>query len=192
MRCVIPHSEPVYSYSLSLSVSNTVGNESSESMRDMCGCVSFSVRANTQVYAPRSRWNVQKVKEITAEKTQPPHPQLLFSLLLYSLFFPIILTLSLSPLLLCRVTMLSFNPLQAGLLDRNKRLICLFMWLWTSQGKALAKEQWRTMETAWSCHRAGLMRKPPSCKKSLWEISPHATVLYWRELWDFIVKTNPG
>lgn len=96
MRCVIRRSEPVYSYSLSLSVSNTVGNESSESMRDMCGCVSFSVRANTQVYAPRSRWNVQKVKEITAQKTysRPPiaplfSPPLLSFLSNYSYFISI-------------------------------------------------------------------------------------------------------
>lgn len=48
---------------------------------------------------------------------------------------------------LCWVTMLSFNPLQAGLLDRNKRLMCLFMWLWTSQDKkplpVSCGEQWK-------------------------------------------------
>lgn len=101
-----------------------------------------------------------------------------FSLILFLTFLSIILSfyLSPSPLTLSDYA-LSFNPLQAGLLDRNKRLMCLFMWLWTSQGKALAKEQQRTMEMAWSRHRAGLMRKLPSCKKSLQEISLHASVL---------------
>lgn len=46
--------------SLSQPVSNAVGNECSESMRVMCGRVGFSVRANAQVYAPRSSWNVQE------------------------------------------------------------------------------------------------------------------------------------
>ena len=114
-----------------------------------------------------------------------------FFSLLFLLFF---LYLSPSFLLLFMFSdcALSFSPLQAGLLDRNKRLMCLFMWLWTSQGKALAKEQLRTMETAWSRHRAGLMRKPPSCKKSLQEISSHASVLYTEELWDYIFTPNPG
>lgn len=84
------------------------------------------------------------------------------------------------------------KPPQAGLLDRNKRPMSLFMWLRTSQATALAKEQPGTMETAWSRHRAGLMRKPPSCKKSLQEISSHAPLLYRQELWDYIFIPNPG
>lgn len=110
----------------------------------------------------------------------------------FSDFF-LLFFLYLSPLCLFTDCALSFNPLQAGLLDRNKRLMCLFMWLQTSRGKkALAKEQLRTMETAWSRHRAGLIRKPPSCKKSLQEISSHASVLYREELWDYIFTPNPG
>lgn len=122
----------------------------------------------------------------TANLSSVPSPFSHFSF--YSFFISLSI---LSPYMLSDYA-LSFNPLQAGLLDRNKRLMCLFLWLWTSKGKALAKEQWRTMETAWSRHRAGLMRKPPSCKKSLQEISPHASVLYWEELWDYIFIPNPG
>lgn len=44
-------------------LSNVVGNECSESMREMCECVSFSLSANAQVYAPQSSWNVQELKE---------------------------------------------------------------------------------------------------------------------------------
>lgn len=173
-------------------MSNAVGNECSESMREMCGRVSFSVRANAQGYAPRSSWNVQELKE-TAQQTYPLLYPLFsppFSHFYYSVFISLTLS-SPSPLTFSDCA-LSFNPLQAGLLDRNKRLMCLFMWLWTSQGKALAKEHRRTMETAWSRHRAGLMRKPPSCKKSLQEISSRASVLYREELWDYIFIPNPG
>lgn len=72
--------------SLSRSVSNAVGNERSESMREMCGCVSFSVRPNAQVYAPRSSWNVQE----TSSQTSPPSlssPLLLFFLSLLFLLY---------------------------------------------------------------------------------------------------------
>lgn len=76
---------------LKVSVSNAVGNERSESMREMCGCVSFSVsvRANAQVYASRSSWNVQELKE-TPQHTFPlsRSPFLTSSsLLLFLLFF---------------------------------------------------------------------------------------------------------
>ncbi len=95
-----------------------VGNECSESMREMCGRVSFSVRANAQVYAPRSSWNVKELKE-TARQTSPPSfPPLLTPL-------PIILSLSLSVFFLLLLFMfsgcaLSFSPLQAGLSGRTK------------------------------------------------------------------------
>lgn len=144
----LTHSESVYCYTPSQSVSNVVGKECSESMREMCGCVSFSVSANAQVYAPQSSWNVQEQKE-TARQTDP-HLSLRFFFSL-SLSFPSVEWLF----------SLLYNPLQAGLLDRNKRVMCLFLWLWTSRGKALAKKQWRTMEMAWSFYRAGLMSQPP-------------------------------
>ena len=32
------------------------------------------------------------------------------------------------------------------------------------------------MQAAWSLHMAGLIRKPPSCKMSLWEISSNTFV----------------
>lgn len=66
---------------LKVSVSNAVGNERSESMREMCGCVSFSVsvRANAQVYASRSSWNVQELKETPHHSTLFLCPVLLFS-----------------------------------------------------------------------------------------------------------------
>lgn len=127
--------------SLSRSVSNAVGNERSESMREMCGCVSFSVRPNAQVYAPRSSWNVQE----TSSQTSPPSlssPLLLFLSHYYSFFISLLLVFMFSD---CA---LSFHRPQAGLLDRNKRLMCLFMWLPTSQNKILAKEKLGTMETA--------------------------------------------
>lgn len=60
----------VCSPSLSQPVSNTVGNESSESMREMCGCVGFSVRAKAQVYASRSSWNAQEPEE-TPHRSKP-------------------------------------------------------------------------------------------------------------------------
>lgn len=69
-------------------MSNALGNETSESMREMCGCVSFSVLAKPQVYAPQGCWNVHELKE-TARPTNPFVP---FSFCLY--FF----SLSFSPL----------------------------------------------------------------------------------------------
>lgn len=68
--------------SLSGSVSNAVGNERSESMREMCGCVSFSVRPNAQVYAPRSSWNVQETSSQTSPPSLSSPPFFSFSLLL--------------------------------------------------------------------------------------------------------------
>lgn len=69
-------------------------------------------------------------------------PSLLFLLFLSLYFFfsfPLyaMTQLSLSP---------SFSPLEAGLLDRNKRKMCLFMWLRMNQGKALAEKRLRTMK----------------------------------------------
>lgn len=87
--------------SLSGSVSNAVGNERSESMREMCGCVSFSVRPNAQVYAPRSSWNVQE----TSSQTSPP--SLSSPLLLFSLTITPSLSLSFSSL--CSATALSLS-----------------------------------------------------------------------------------
>lgn len=73
----------------SQSVSNAVGNECSESMREMCGRVSFSVRANAQVYAPQSSWNVQELKEMARQTyplSYPPFFSSFFSLLLFILY----------------------------------------------------------------------------------------------------------
>lgn len=44
-----------------------MGNEFSESMREMCGRVSSSVRANAPVYAPQSSWNAQELKETACQ-----------------------------------------------------------------------------------------------------------------------------
>lgn len=162
------------------------------------GVLALAFGAYAQVYASRSGWNVQELRETAHHGTASPlshSPFLPFLLFLFPYFSLIVLFLSFylfSPFL-CSLTVLSLlkRP-QAGLLDRNKRLMSLFMWLRTSQATALAKEQPGTMETAWSRHRAGLMRKPPSCKKSLQEISSHAPLLYRQELWDYIFIPNPG
>lgn len=70
-------------------------------------------------------------------------PLLLFFLSHYYSFF-----ISLLLVFMFSDCALSFHRPQAGLLDRNKRLMCLFMWLPTSQNKILAKEKLGTMETA--------------------------------------------
>lgn len=176
-----------------------MGNECSESMREMRGRVSFSV------WGLCSGLCLTKRLECTGTERETAHhgtaslshsPFLLSCFFLFPLLYsPIVLFLSfyLLPPFLCSLTALSLlKPPQAGLLDRNKRLMSLFMWLRTSQATAPAKEQPGTMETAWSRHRAGLMRKPPSCKKSLQEISSHAPLLYRQELWDYIFIPNPG
>lgn len=93
-------------------MSNAVGNECSESMREMCGRVSFSVRANAQVYAPRSSWNVQELKE--AARLCPVPPSFSLSLLLFTpTSLPIILPLSLSlssPLMLSDCALFQTPP----------------------------------------------------------------------------------
>lgn len=95
--------------SIGQSVSNAVGNECSESMRKMCGCVGFSVRANTQVYAQRSRWNLEELKETARHGHLIPCP-IPFSHLLLSVIVSLSLFLS-SPFMLSDCS-LSFNPLQ--------------------------------------------------------------------------------
>lgn len=54
-----------------------------------------------------------------------------------------------------------FQPLQAGLLDRKKRLMYFFVCLLARQ----AEEKGRTKNMAWSHHRAGLTRKPLDLKQ---------------------------
>lgn len=137
-----------------------MGNESSESMREMCGCVSFSVRAKAQVYASRSSWNAQEPEE-TPHRSKPillpltSLPTVLISLLLFLLPF-ICGDSALSP---------SFSPLKAGLLDRNKRKMCLFMWLRMNQGKALAEKRLRTMKVGLEPSQGRSNEKNP-CQES--------------------------
>lgn len=61
MPCVTLHSLPLKSRPAG-SVSNAVGNECSQSMREMHGRVSFSAGANARRHAPPSSWNVQELK----------------------------------------------------------------------------------------------------------------------------------
>lgn len=81
----LTHSEPVYSFTSGQSVSNVVGNDCSESMRELCGCVSFSLSTNAQVYAPQSSWYVQEPKE-RVRKTDA-HTSMTFFLPHFSVFF---------------------------------------------------------------------------------------------------------
>lgn len=81
----------------------------------------------------------------------------------------------------------SFSPLETGLLDQNKRKMCLFMWLRMSQGKALAEKRLRTMKVGLEPSQGrSNEKKTLSGKQSLQEINSHAPVLYRQELWDYI------
>lgn len=119
-RCVTPHSEPVYSLRLGQSVSNAVGNECSESMREMCGRVSFSVGANAQVYAPRSSWNVQELKETARQMYPLSHP--LFSPFFHSSsYYPFFISLAPSLLLLLLWLCSLFQPPAGRSFGRKQR-----------------------------------------------------------------------
>lgn len=86
-------------------------------MREMCGCVSFSVRAKAQVYASWSSWNVQEPEETSHHSKPIPSPRA---------SHPIILTYLLSLFLLPFMSgdsalSPSFSPLEAGLFGQKQK-----------------------------------------------------------------------
>lgn len=85
-------------------------------MHEMCGCVSFSIRASAQVYAPRSSWNVNTGTEGNGTANLScliPFSLSLFPPTLYRLLSHFPLSFSSSLYVLSHLDILSFH-LPAG------------------------------------------------------------------------------
>lgn len=144
----------VCSPSLSQPVSNTVGNESSESMREMCGCVRFSVSAKAQVYASQSSWNAQELEETPHHSKPIPSPFASLPTILTYLFTSSLYAVT------RRCLPLSVPLRQVFWTETKERCSsscgCELVRVKPSQRNGLEQRKW-----AWSRHRADPMRKTP-------------------------------